>query len=338
MKKKPLTFIGLAAVLVFSAVFFSAFILNRPPAGNTVQKTFRVERGMTAKAVIHKLKTEGLIRSERYAYIYTRLKKINLKSGSYQIKPEMTTAEILNKLTEGTQGLKKLTIPEGLTLQKTARLFKTAGFGTVEEFNALVTDEAFLKANGIEAATAEGFLYPDTYFFGEDDTLKMMIELMIRTFFEKTASIANFPKDFGEIYKTLILASIIEREYQVPEEAPIIASVFSNRLTVNMGLESCATVEYIITEIKNKKHPKRLFYDDLKVQNPYNTYINAGLPPGPISNPGFTALHAACNPAKTDYFYFRLIDADNGTHIFTRTFDEHNKANGTFLLKKAAGQ
>ncbi len=337
MKKKPLIFIGLA-VLVFIAVLFSAFSLNRPPAGNTIQKTFRVERGMTAKAVIHKLKTEGLIRSERYAYIYTRLKKINLKSGSYQIKPEMTTAEILNKLTEGTQGLKKLTIPEGLTLQKTARLFKTAGLGTVEEFNALVTDETFLKANGIEAATAEGFLYPDTYFFGEDDTLKMMIELMIRTFFEKTASIANFPKDFDEIYKTLILASIIEREYQVPEEAPIIASVFLNRLTVNMGLESCATVEYIITEIKNKKHPKRLFYDDLKVQNPYNTYINAGLPPGPISNPGFTALHAACNPAKTDYFYFRLIDADNGTHIFTRTFDEHNKANGTFLLKKAAGQ
>jgi len=134
------------------------------------------------------------------------------------------------------------------------------------------------------------------------------------------------------------LASIIEREYRIDDEAPLIASVFKNRLKKNIGLYSCATVEYIITEIKNKKHPKRLFYDDLKVQNPYNTYINAGLPPGPISNPGFTALHAACNPAKTDYFYFRLIDADNGTHIFTRTFDEHNKANGTFLLKKAAGQ
>lgn len=336
--KKILLIVLSAAVLVFASAFFTAFYLNMPPVSTAAQKTVKVDKGMTAKTVIRKLKDEGLIRSERYAYIYARLKKINLKSGSYQINSEMTTAEILHKLTEGTQGLKKITVPEGLTLQKTARLFKTAGIADAADFEKLVTDKEFLNANGIKADTAEGFLYPDTYFFGEEDSLEMMLELMIKTFFEKTAAIPNFPKDFNELYKKLILASIIEREYQLAEEAPVIASVFSNRLKVNMGMESCATVEYIITEIKHKKHPTRLFYDDLKIQSPYNTYMHAGLPPGPISNPGFTALYAACNPAETDYFYFRLIDADTGKHTFSKTLGEHNKAGEVLLLKKAAGQ
>ncbi|UTY31023.1 endolytic transglycosylase MltG [Treponema putidum] len=329
----------ISACLIFAGTVFLVLGLNNPPLEFLESVvTFKVNRGAAAKTVISDLKAKNLIRSELYAYAYLRLKKLNIKAGTYQIKPEMTTRDILHKLTEGSQALKKLTIPEGLTLKKTAQLFENTGLIKAEDFIAITTDPEFLEKNGINAKTAEGFLYPDTYFFGEEDTPEMMIKMIIKPFFEKTSSIPNFPKDFSEIYKKVILASIIEREYQLPEEAPIISSVFTNRLKINMGLQSCATVEYIITEIKTKKHPKRLFYEDLEIESPYNTYIHAGLPLGPISNPGLTALNAACNPESTDYFYFRLIDPDTGKHIFTKTISEHNKAGDTLLLKKAAGQ
>ena len=340
MKNKSKIVIIILCIAGFLAgtIFFVLSLNNPPLEFSEPLVTFKIPRGTAAKTVIGELKAKNLIRSELYAYAYLRLKKLNLKAGTYQIKPEMTTHDILHKLTEGSQALKKLTIPEGLTLKKTAQVFETVGLIKAEDFIAITSDSEFLEKNGIKAKTAEGFLYPDTYFFGEEDTPEMMVKMIIKTFFEKTSSIPNFPKDFNEIYKKVILASIIEREYQVPEEAPIISSVFTNRLKINMGLQSCATVEYIITEIKNKKHPKRLFYEDLEIENPYNTYIYAGLPPGPISNPGFTALNAACNPAKTDYFYFRLIDPDTGKHIFTRSVQEHNKAGENLILKKAAGQ
>ncbi|UTC65527.1 endolytic transglycosylase MltG [Treponema sp. OMZ 788] len=338
-KSKIIITILICAGLIIAGTIFFVFSLDNPPLEFSEPiVTFKVARGTAAKTVISGLKEKNLIRSELYAYAYLRLKKLNLKAGTYQIKPEMTTRDILNKLTQGSQALKKLTIPEGLTLKKTAQIFENAGLIKAEEFILITSDQEFLEKNGIKAKTAEGFLYPDTYFFGEEDSPEMMIKMIIKTFFEKTASIPNFPKEFNEIYNKVILASIIEREYQIPEEAPIISSVFTNRLKINMGLQSCATVEYIITEIKNKKHPKRLFYEDLEIPSPYNTYIHAGLPPGPISNPGFTALNAACNPANTDYFYFRLIDPDTGKHIFTKTINEHNKAGEGLLLKKAAGQ
>ncbi len=119
------------------------------------------------------------------------------------------------------------------------------------------------------------------------------------------------------------LASIIEREYKVPDEAPLIASVFKNRLRRGIGLYSCATVEYIITEIQGRPHPKKITYDDLAIDSPYNTYKWAGLPPSPISNPGLTALNAAVNTPKTSYYYFQVNDPKKGTHVFTSTFEEH---------------
>ncbi len=336
---KTRVFIIISVFIICCLGVFGCFLyLNRPPANTTeTVKEFKIQYGTSAKNVIRNLKNEGFIRSERYAYLFLRLKKLNLKAGSYTLNSKMTAQEILQKLTEGTQALRKITVPEGLTLKKTAALFEKEGFMSAGEFIALATDSSFLKANGIKAKSAEGFLFPDTYFFGEYDSPEMILALIFKTFFEKTATISNFPKDFNEAYKKIILASIIEREYQLAEEAPVIAGVFTNRLKINMGLQSCATVEYIITEIQNKKHPARLFYEDLEIDNPYNTYLYAGLPPGPISNPGYTALAASCNPAKTDYFYFRLLDPAAGKHIFSRTIDEHNKAGTSFYLKNSAG-
>jgi UPF0755 protein len=122
------------------------------------------------------------------------------------------------------------------------------------------------------------------------------------------------------------MASIVEREYRSPDEAPVMAGVFYNRLKLRMRLQSCATVVYVITEIQGKPHPSRLFDKDIEIKDPYNTYTQRGLPPGPIASPGLTALNAAINPAETDYLYFRLVNQAEGRHYFSKTLDGHIQA------------
>jgi UPF0755 protein len=136
------------------------------------------------------------------------------------------------------------------------------------------------------------------------------------------------------------MASIVEREYRVDEEAPLMAGVFYNRLRIGMALQSCATVEYVITEIQGRPHPERLFDRDIEIRNPYNTYMVPGLPPGPISAPGEVALHAAFNPVPSDYLYFRLVNPAEGRHYFSKTLDDHIRA-GVLYVKarnKAGGR
>ena len=135
----------------------------------------------------------------------------------------------------------------------------------------------------------------------------------------------------GEIDDVVRLASVVEREYRVPEEAPLIASVFYNRLEQGIKLQSCATVAYIITEIHGKPHPDRLFFSHLEIPSEFNTYLYEGLPPLPISNPGATALEAAFHPADTDYLFFVVKDPDAGTHNFSRSYNEHLNAKDLYL-------
>ena len=157
---------------------------------------------------------------------------------------------------------------------------------------------------------------------------------MLDTFFEKAKEIPGFlDKTPEEMYETVILASIVEREYRVEEEAPLIASVFKNRLRRNIGLYSCATVEYILTEIEGRPHPERILIEDTKIDNPYNTYKWAGLPPGPISNPGLVALKASADTPKTNYYFFQIVDPAAGKHVFTTSFEEHIESHSLYTKK-----
>jgi UPF0755 protein len=134
-----------------------------------------------------------------------------------------------------------------------------------------------------------------------------------------------------ELNKRIIIASIVEREYRIPEEAAIMAGVFYNRLNIGMALQSCATVEYIITEIQGRRPPMVIYNRDLEIRDPYNTYLRPGLPPGPISAPGETALRAAFFPEETDYLFFRLVDLASGRHYFSRTLDDHIRAASLYV-------
>ncbi len=143
--------------------------------------------------------------------------------------------------------------------------------------------------------------------------------------------------DPGELHRRIILASVVEREYRLPEEAPRIAGVFWNRLKIGMALQSCATVVYIITEVQGKKHPEVLYNRDIEIQHPFNTYLHPGLPPAPIANPGLTALQAVFRPEPSRYLYFRLLDARTGRHYFSETLDEHIRA-GSLAVKGIGGR
>ena len=162
------------------------------------------------------------------------------------------------------------------------------------------------------------------------------LSILVESFFKRVSELPYFAdKSPAKFYEDLVLASIVEREYRVADEAPLIASVFRNRIDAGVGLYSCATIEYIITEIQGKPHPDVITYDDLKIDSPYNTYKWAALPPSPISNPGLVALKAVADTPKTDYFYFTLTDSGTGSHTFTKSFNAHVKAGSQFKTKKS---
>ena len=326
----------IAALLCAGAV--GIYGLTMPPAAETEgsEQLFTIKRGTSVRTVAADLQTAGLVRSGYAAYFYFRFLRLPLKAGTYKLSSAMSLQSVAAYLQEGKQELIKVTLPEGLTLSKTAAILAERQVIELSAFLEAAQNPELLKKYGIPSGSAEGFLFPDTYFFSYNETPERIVTALLDNFFTKTAAIPHFPTDPAERYNTVILASIVEREYRVPEEAVKIAGVFSNRLEIGMGLQSCATVEYILTEVQHKPHPDRLLNKDLEIDHPYNTYKWRGLPPGPISNPGMTALYAACNPEKSSYLYFRLEDSGAGTHVFTRSLAEHARA-GALIVKRAAG-
>jgi len=335
--KKRYLLLLLFSLCVLGAVGFLPFYIASPVSSKDASQVreFTVESGESLKHVIARLKGERLIRSEFYALFYAKWKGYKVKTGIYDFSPAFSTNEIIRMLAKGGREESiKVTIPEGLTIKKTARLFEEAGVCKAEEFINIATQNTeILREFGFNFKNVEGFLFPDTYLLSKKDNAMSVIKMMIKNFFAKAKTIDNFPKDKEMLYDVVKLASIIEREYQLDSEAPTISGVFTNRLNIKMPLQSCATVEYIITEIEGKPHPKRLFWEDIQRKNEYNTYVNQGLPPTPIASPGLVSLKAACNPEKTNYLYFRLIDPKIGKHAFSTNVADHNKIGNVHLLK-----
>jgi UPF0755 protein len=294
---------------------------------------FDVREGESAYAVGQRLEQAGLIRTRWFWNVLSRLEKDYLKTGTYRIAFPAAQTEIRAALVEGKQVLLRVTIPEGVTLKKAAALLEQSGICSGEDFVAAASDGDLVARYRIPGKTMEGYLYPETYFFPGSYPAEKVAAALADTFFDRLKEIAPESASMSpkELNDKIILASIVEREYRVDDEAPIMAGVFVNRMKIQMSLESCATVEYIITEIEGKPHPRVLYYTDIEIRHPYNTYVNPGLPPGPISFPGRTALDAAFHPADTDYLYFRLVDEAAGRHYFSKTFDDHIKAGALFV-------
>lgn len=294
-----------------------------PPEG----LSFTVSPGEGGASVARRLRDAGAIRSDVLFRLLMKAKRqeASLKAGEYLLEPSMRSSDVLAVMVEGRQLLIRLVVPEGATLRAIASAAEAAGVATAADVVAAASDPKLLSRLGLAAASADGYLFPDTYLLPRDSGGERLVELMVSTFKGRLAAAVpeSASLSASELHERVVLASIVEREYRLPEEAPLMAGVFLNRLRIGMALQSCATVVYVITERQGKPHPSRLFDRDIKIQDPFNTYVRPGLPPAPIANPGLTALTASLRPASTRYLYFRLVDEERGAHHFSETLDEH---------------
>jgi UPF0755 protein len=328
---------AVAGVLV-TAVAAAAFLNSAPrlPSGGA-DRLFVIEKGEALASIAERLADERYIRSPASLLAVARVRRTesSFKAGWYRVAPGSSMLQVHDLLVSGSQSLVKLTIPEGWTIARIAALVEERGIAAAADFEAAGHSEPLAAELAVPAKTLEGFLYPDTYFVPAPFPAATLARMMVATFFERLDEIEPEWRSLagGQLFEKVTLASIVEREYRRDEEAPRIASVFANRLRLGIGLESCATIAYIITEIQHLPHPEYITLEDKGIYSPYNTYKWAGLPPGPISNPGRVALDAAFHPARTDYLYFVLRDAEAGTHYFSKDLDTHNKAKKLYLLK-----
>jgi UPF0755 protein len=289
---------------------------------------FALRQGSSAQQVAKDLSEAKLISSKTIFLLRLRLLGIDkkLEAGTYQFRKGARMGELLSILAESKLATARVTIPEGATLSAIASALDKAMIAGRDDFLKAAHDPELLKRYSIPGTSFEGYLFPDTYDISLSAGGAEVVEIMAKRFFEKIDALApGFVKDPKALYAKVILASIVEREYRVAEEAPLIASVFMNRMKIGMALQSCATVVYVLTERQGKPHPSVVYFKDLNIDDPYNTYRHRELPPGPISNPGATALMSVFSAPKSEYLYFRLSDEAKGTHRFSKTFEEHKE-------------
>ncbi len=350
--KKLITVFLIILILLAGSIAAAAGIiknLSKPVSADDDGTKVRIEipNGMSVGGAGALLAKNNLIRNEKLFYYTARYPQLKaflygkdsefdfvLRSGIYYISPAMNIAQIQEVLSSGQQEYIKVSIPEGLTISKIAAELEENRICAAKEFISICKNPEFAAKNKIAGETCEGFLFPDTYFLTAGMTASEVAQIMIDNFFTRIKEIETLAlMNEADLYETVTLASIVEREYRVEGEAPLIASVFKNRLRRNIGLYSCATVEYILTEIEGRPHPDRILIEDTKIDNPYNTYKWAGLPPGPISNPGLVALKASANTPKTNYYFFQVVDPSAGRHVFTTNFDDHIQSHSLYTKK-----
>jgi len=281
-----------------------------------IKKEIEFEKGESVGEFLNKVEIEQNI----FLKIYFRVSGISneIKAGYYKLDKEYTISEFFNLLKEGRFEMVRLTIPEGFTVKQVKDLLISKKMMTESEFQNILKDIKFpyITPNN----NFEGYFFPETYYFAVGSNPKVIIETMLGEFLKQfpVEKYGKTEKEKEKFYEKLILASIIEREAVVDIEKPIIASVFYNRIKKGMRLESDATVNYIFGYEK-----RRIYYKDLKIESPYNTYRNHGLPPAPIGNPGSVAIKASLNPAITGYYFFVATYDGTNTHHFTKTYREH---------------
>jgi UPF0755 protein len=242
-----------------------------------------------------------------------------LRAGAYTLSSDAWAWEQLRAVTGGQLETVSVTIPEGLSLRETASLLEGHGVVRADDLIEAAHAPALLKKYDLPTPTAEGWLFPDTYVFAKGISAREVADAMVRQFFLRVRELPAVSRD--ELARKVILGSIIEREARDPEELKRIAGVFHNRLERNMRLESCATVQYVLGVRKD-----RLTLADVRQPSPYNTYLNGGLPPGPIASPSLEALRAAFFPEPHELLFFFARDDGSHRHVFSRTYDEHLSA------------
>ncbi len=314
--------IGLAAMLCILA--WSVFDYAAQPSGSDIsEKAFTVLPGQHFKMIASQLEVAGIIRDSLRFKLFARFKGYDkrIKAGEYRLSTALSPKQVLEIMVSGKVALYRITIPEGYNLVQIAGIVSKMGLAEAPAFIQSAMDPAIVTALGVEAGSLEGYLFPDTYHFPKGLPLDEILGTMVNRFRDvfSTEWQERARKLNMSVHQIVTLASIIEKETGAAFERPLIASVFHNRLAKGMRLSSDPTVIYGIKDFDGnltKKH--------LATTTSYNTYLNKGLPPGPIASPGVASLEAALYPAETDYLYF--VSKKDGTHQFSTSLTEHNRA------------
>jgi len=275
--------------------------------------------GYSTRRIARELKNAGVIRSrDAFVLWHAFHKKPSLKAGEYLFDHDANVMEVHDRLARGDVYVHTVVIPEGFNMFDIAKSVEAAGLGPAADFLKVATTETALISDIAPQATSlEGYLFPNTYNFTRTQTMREMAAEMVKQFRQVAGQVGLTQ----EVQQTVTLASIIEKETSVSEERPEVASVYTNRLAKHIPLQADPSVIY--AELLSGTYGGALHHNDMQFDSAYNTYRHAGLPPGPIANPGRSSLEAALHPAQTQYFYF--VADGNGHHRFATTLEEHNK-------------
>ena len=325
-KKKLLTII--AGILILAAIVLGVAINanNNKNLATGENIIITVEPGMTNADIATLLQNKKMINSPVFFRLQSKFARMerSLQAGEYEIVSGMSNWEIIDLFSKGQVRHKTLTIPEGYTIEQIAKKIEESGLGSAEEFKKAAKDYApysyMETSNNNVIFKAEGFAYPSTYYLSPGSAEKEILAIMVKEFdTQLTEDIRQKAKDKNMSVRDLVnLASLVEKEAVFPEERPVIAGVFLKRLQIQMPLQSDTTIQYILGVQK-----KEISIADTKIDSPYNTYLYAELPPGPIASPSISTINAVLDPKQTNYLYF-VADLE-GHHHFTETYQDHLK-------------
>lgn len=332
-QKKSYNKIRIISIIVF--IILLILYINVCPNFKNEKVFITIEKGESISTISNELKDNNLIKNEFLFKIFLKQMKADSKiqSGTHIFSTSMDMFKVIKELTKPTYNDSiSFTIPEGYTISQIQEKLNKKGLMndfTKKALNVNITTFDFIKTN-----STEGYLFPDTYEISKDMKSRQFIDLMLENFKVKihdkyfndilAVGVTKFKTDdFNEaLYKILIVASLIEREAKIDSERKLVSSVIYNRLEKGMKLQICATVSYVPGKSKNNK--EKVYVVDTKKKTPYNTYVISGLPKGPICNPGLKSIEAACHPADTEYLFY--VAQKDGSHKFTKTFEEHKNA------------
>lgn len=327
---------GLAAtatLLLLAALCATGAWLAFTPFGPATETFVEIAPGTSALRIGQQLEQSRVVRSQ-FAFDLVRwVKRGRLKAGEYRFDHPAMVVEVYARIARGDVYTKTITVPEGASIFEIAARLEQAGFGTRQDFLAEQARQTKLVADlDPGAKSLEGYLFPDTYRFARKATTAQICATMVRRFRQEAAQLGLKEN----VHAVVTMASLVERETAVDAERPLVASVFANRLAQHMPLMTDPSVIYGL-EVEGLWRGV-IYQSDLKLPSPYNTYLHAGLPPGPIANPGLHSLAAAMDPAHTDYLYFVAAGDDpQGHSMFSSTLEQHARdvAEYRHALKKA---
>ena len=294
-------------------------------------KDVEVRKGQRTALILRHLQKQGIVRDEYVPLIYIKLVRYgeSIKAGMYEFSRPVSAAAVVDKLIRGDVVLRAVTIREGLDRFTVGRLFAAEGFGKPRDWDKLTADPELIRDIAPQAPTLEGYLFPDTYKFNPGTTPRAIVLAMVQNFRRHFGNEMPYITTGLDLHQTVTLASIVETEAKLPQERPMVASVYLNRIHRNMLLGADPTVIYALKLAH--RWDGNIHKADLEIDSPFNTYRAHGLPLGPVANPGMASLHAAAQPATTQFLYF--VARHDGSHAFATSLEEHNRNVQTYQVQ-----